>query len=69
MIKELLSISDFCEATNLGRTHVYELLKRGEVRAIKIGRRTFIRREDTQAWIAGLVEYPVSLKGEGGHAE
>lgn len=69
MIKELLTIGDFCEVTNLGRTYVYELLKRGEVRAIKIGRRTFIRREDAQTWIAGLAEYPASLKEDAGHAE
>ena len=69
-MKELLTIKDFCEATNLGRTHVYHLLKRGEIKAIKIGRRTFIRREDIQTWISGLAAYPVtSIQKENGHGE
>lgn len=65
MTKELMTIGDFCEATNLGRTHVYQLLKRGEVKAIKIGRRTFIRREDVQTWISGLSMYPATFTPEG----
>jgi excisionase family DNA binding protein len=59
MSKELLTITEFCEASNLGRTRVYELLQSGELKAVKIGRRTFIRREDMQAWLAGLSTYPV----------
>lgn len=70
MTKELLTIGDFCEATSLGRTHVYELLKRGEVKAIKIGRRTFIRREDVQKWISSLTSYPIKpVQKEANHAE
>lgn len=60
-MKELLTIGDFCEATSLGRTHVYELLKRGEVKAIKIGRRTFIRREDMHNWLKTLDLYSATL--------
>lgn len=66
MTKELLTIGDFAVMSNLGRTRIYELLKRGEVKAVKIGRRTFIRREDAEAWMSNLAAYPAvtsSVKG------
>ena len=57
MSKDLLTINDFCEATNLGRTHVYRLLKNNEVKAIKVGRRTFIKREALEQWLENLEPY------------
>lgn len=60
MTKELFTIGDFAAMTNLGRTRIYELLKRGEVKAVKIGRRTLIRREDAEAWISNLAAYPAA---------
>lgn len=67
-MSELLTINDFAKVTNLGRTRIYELLKRGEVKAVKIGRRTLIRREDADAWIASLTSYPaISSAKEGSH--
>ena len=68
-MSELLTINDFAKVTNLGRTRIYELLKRGEVKAVKIGRRTLIRREDADAWIASLVNYPAISSAKGGSHE
>ena len=55
--KELLTVPDFCGATGLGRTSVYHLLKTGALTAVKVGRRTLIRREDMEMWKAGLASY------------
>ncbi len=68
-MSELLTINDFAKVTNLGRTRIYELLKRGEVKAVKIGRRTLIRREDADAWIASLANYPAISSAKGGSHE
>jgi len=62
MNKELLTIPDFCKTTNLGRTHVYRLLKRGEIAALKIGRRTFIRPQEVERWLLTQPTYkPATL--------
>ena len=55
--KELLTVAEFCEANGLGRTHVYAMLKDGKLTAVKVGRRTLFRREDLEAWKAGLTPY------------
>lgn len=55
--KELLNVTEFCEATGLGRTHVYAMMKEGKLTAVKVGRRTLFRREDVEAWKAGLTPY------------
>ena len=40
--------------TTRGRTALYELIKRGEIRAKKRGKRTLILRADLEAWLNGL---------------
>lgn len=35
----------------LGRTAVYELVKRGEIQLVKIGRRSFITAESIRAYV------------------
>jgi len=39
-------VSEFAYITNLGRTSVYELIRQGRVRVVKIGRRTIIPRSE-----------------------
>lgn len=58
MNKDLLTIPEFCEAIGIGRSFVYTLLKRGDLTAIKIGRRTFIKREAVANWLGSLDNYP-----------
>lgn len=48
---ELLTISEFIKWSRLGRTRVYEEIGAGDLRALKIGRRTFVRRDDALAWL------------------
>ena len=49
---ELLSVKDTIVCYRIGRTRLYELMKAGEIRAIKIGRSVRIRRTELEAWIA-----------------
>ena len=50
-IPELLTIPEFITWCRLGRTKVYEEIAGGSLRAIKIGRRTFVKRDDALAWL------------------
>ena len=59
----LLSISDVCLALQCGRTFVYELLQRGELRAIKLGRLTRISRKELDAFLEGKERGAAGLPG------
>jgi excisionase family DNA binding protein len=54
MKKAASSISTFCERHDIGRSTVYEEIKKGRLRAVKVGRRTLITDEDERAWLASL---------------
>lgn len=43
-------------ATGLGRSKIYEQVRAGRLRAIKIGGRTMFRREDVERWLASAPE-------------
>ncbi|HXC49720.1 MAG TPA: helix-turn-helix domain-containing protein [Candidatus Limnocylindrales bacterium] len=51
MQQTLLTVQDVIEATRLSRTVVYELLKHGELPALRVGRAIRVRNEDMQSWI------------------
>ena len=50
------SISEFCHLYVIGRTHAYEEIAAGRLRAVKVGRRTLIKSDDAEAWLAALPE-------------
>ncbi len=43
-------VDDFCRAHGIGRTLVYEEIKRGELKIIKVGNRTLIPDSEAKAW-------------------
>jgi excisionase family DNA binding protein len=57
MNKPLLTIAEFKAMYGVRRTKIYEMLQKGELRAVKIGRLTRIRAEDAQTWAEGLEAY------------
>ena len=57
MSSELLTIPQFCEAANVGRTTAYNLINLGDLKAVKCGKKTLIRKADMEAWIARLISY------------
>lgn len=52
-----LTISAFCQATGVGRSKVYQELKFGRLRGVKVGRRTLILVSELSAWLGGLERY------------
>lgn len=51
-----LTIDEAVEATGIGRTKLFALLKSGDLAALKIGRRTLIRVDDLKSFMEGRVK-------------
>jgi len=51
-LPELLTIPEFCAWARIGRTKAYEEIASGALRALKIGRRTVIKADDADTWLA-----------------
>ncbi len=43
-------VNDFCRAHGIGRTYFYDEVKRGEIKPIKIGKRTLVPVSEAKAW-------------------
>lgn len=56
-----LTISDAVKVSGISRTSLYEALKRGDLTALKAGRRTLIRHAELEAFMAGLPVYQAGL--------
>lgn len=48
-----MSINDACHYIGLKRTKMYQLIKSGEVRAVKLGRRTLVTTASLNNLISG----------------
>ena len=53
---ELLTVAQAAALCNLSRSHVYQLVQRGEWPAVRIGRTLRIPRRWLELWIARQVE-------------
>lgn len=58
------TINEFCEAAGIGRSKAYLEIKSGRLRAIKIGRRTVIRRKDAEDWLDGMQQMQAGQQHE-----
>jgi excisionase family DNA binding protein len=52
----VFSIREFCHRYGIGRTHTYQEIAEGRLRALKVGRRTLITHEAAETWLAALPE-------------
>lgn len=55
-----MTVSETVKASGLSRTSIYSALKRGDLTALKAGRRTLIRHADLDAFLAKLPAYVAS---------
>lgn len=58
--KLAFSITAACDATDLGKTTIYEAIGRNELRALKMGTRTFIMADDLKAWLESQPEAQIA---------
>ncbi|CAO3426310.1 helix-turn-helix domain-containing protein [Azospirillum argentinense] len=54
MNKRFISVQEFCEQTNVGRTKAYQLIAAGEIVVRKLGRRTLVDVESVSDWASKL---------------
>ena len=64
LIRLALSVEEAAKAAGVGRTTVFEEIRKGHLTARKVGRRTIITTDDLDAWLKSL---PVKT-GNGGRA-
>lgn len=50
----LLTVEDAAERLSLGRTKVYELIRSGELEAVRIGKSRRVPADALDAYVAGL---------------
>ena len=48
-----------CEALRIGRTKLYELLAEGQLKAVALGGKTLILREEIERFVASLPTLPL----------
>jgi hypothetical protein len=59
----VMTVQDFIRWARIGRTRVYGEINSGALAIFKIGRRTYIRTVDAQAWLDGYVRTPDRVSG------
>jgi excisionase family DNA binding protein len=58
--REAISVTEFCSHYDVCRDTFYNEIKRGRLRARKLGKRTLVLKADAQAWADALP--PLELK-------
>lgn len=57
-----LSIEEARAATGIGRTKLYAAINAGQLKARKFGKRTIILRDDLNAFLSSLENYPATTR-------
>ena len=52
--RSAMSIKKFCEDFNVSETTPYQQIALGQLRAVKVGRKTFIPEVSAKEWLKGL---------------
>jgi excisionase family DNA binding protein len=62
MLKRGLSVDEAAKAAGIGRTKMFEEIRKNRITARKCGRRTLIEADELDAWLRSL---PTAGKGAG----
>lgn len=54
IVSSVFSVDEFCQWAGIGRTAAYAEMKTGRLTALKMGRRTIIRKSDAEKWMTSL---------------
>lgn len=54
MVKLSYTINEVRELTGISRSAVYQAIREGRLVAVKLGKRTYVRREDLERFLGGL---------------
>ena len=54
MTRTLYAVPETCQRLSIGRSTLYELIADGQIKAVKIGRRTLIPNEELERYVASL---------------
>jgi excisionase family DNA binding protein len=54
--KEAFAVREFCDRYGICRDTFYGEVKRGRLRALKVGKRTLVLKSDAEAWATSLPE-------------
>lgn len=60
MSEQLHTINDACAALRVGRTYLYGLINEGQIKVLKIGRKSLVPQSSIDGFIASLPEYKSS---------
>ena len=58
-MQRALTIQEFQQVYRIARTKIYEQIESSQLKAVKIGKKTVIRVDDAEKWLAALK--PVEL--------
>ena len=57
MQSDLIPFREWCKANGFGLTTGYKILNRKEINGVKVGKLTFIEREESTRWAKSLPAY------------
>ena len=60
-----MTIREFCTAYRICRATFYNEVNRGNLRAVKMGTKTLVLREDVEAWVGRLPKLPAGRRAVG----
>lgn len=52
--KEAYAVSEFCDRYGICRDTFYSEVKRGRLRALKLGKKTLVLKSDAESWAKSL---------------
>jgi excisionase family DNA binding protein len=53
-IPQAITVAEFCRAYSVSNTTFYALRNWGDIKTLKVGRRTLIDRDEAQRWLKSL---------------